>query len=178
MRRFEVISSYKDKEINMPKRATSYSAGYDIEAAEDIIIPSFFKKLNNIMHSTSFQEPIDLKDSKIILKNLGFQATRVPTGLKVYVEPNEYLRVVDRSSIGTGSLLVMPHSEGIIDKDYADNPDNEGHIMIGLINLSPFDILIKKGDKIAQGIICRYRTVDSESAPFQERVGGFGSTND
>ena len=41
MRKFEVVSEYKNKNINLPKRSTNYSAGYDIEAAEDVTIPSF-----------------------------------------------------------------------------------------------------------------------------------------
>lgn len=36
--KFEVVSSYKDKNINLPTRKTSGSAGYDIEAAEDVVI--------------------------------------------------------------------------------------------------------------------------------------------
>ena len=42
MRKFEVVTSYKDKGINLPMRATPHSAGYDFEAAETIEIPSFF----------------------------------------------------------------------------------------------------------------------------------------
>ncbi|MDL2292051.1 dUTP diphosphatase [Acholeplasma sp. OttesenSCG-928-E16] len=38
MRAFEVISKYQEKNINLPKRSTKYSAGYDIESAEDITI--------------------------------------------------------------------------------------------------------------------------------------------
>lgn len=45
-RGFEIVKEYKDKNINLPIRKTKYSAGYDIEAAEDIIIPTFKKVLN------------------------------------------------------------------------------------------------------------------------------------
>lgn len=44
-RYFKVVSAYKDKSINIPKRATKLSAGYDIEAAEDVIINPFEVKL-------------------------------------------------------------------------------------------------------------------------------------
>lgn len=64
----------------------------------------------------------------------------------------------------------------IIDADYYNNPDNEGHIFFQLINLSPYDILLHKGDKIGQGIILPYYTVENDAAAG-ERVGGFGSTN-
>ena len=65
----------------------------------------------------------------------------------------------------------------IIDQDYYNNPDNEGHIYIQLINLSPYDIQVKKGDKIAQGVILPYLTVEDDSANGV-RKGGFGSTNE
>ena len=63
----------------------------------------------------------------------------------------------------------------IIDSDYCDNPDNEGHIFLQMINLSPFPIHIRRGDIIGQGIIKSYNVVDNDSA-LGERVGGFGST--
>ena len=56
-----------------------------------------------------------------------------------------------------------------------DNPDNEGHIMFQVLNLSPFNLLIKKGDKIGQGIILPYAKVENDNAEG-ERNGGFGST--
>ena len=64
----------------------------------------------------------------------------------------------------------------IIDSDYADNPDNEGHIYFQFINLSPFSIKLQKGDLIGQGIIKSYLTTDDDCANGK-RVGGFGSTS-
>ena len=40
-RGFEIAKGWEDKEIHLPKRNTKYSAGYDIEAAEDVVIPPF-----------------------------------------------------------------------------------------------------------------------------------------
>jgi dUTP pyrophosphatase len=72
-------------------------------------------------------------------------------------------------------MLLVANSPGIIDADYYNNPDNEGEIFIQLINLSPFDILIKKGDRIAQGIIQKYiRTADDSTT--LKRTSGHGST--
>ena len=39
-RYFAVVSKYKDKNINLPKRQTKNAVGYDFEAAEDVVIPS------------------------------------------------------------------------------------------------------------------------------------------
>ena len=64
----------------------------------------------------------------------------------------------------------------IIDADYYNNPDNEGHIFFQLINLSPFPIQLHKGDKIGQGIIKSYLITEDDSADGL-RTGGFGSTS-
>jgi dUTP pyrophosphatase len=37
-RGFEIVSEFIDKEINIPQRNTKSSAGYDLEAAEDVLI--------------------------------------------------------------------------------------------------------------------------------------------
>ena len=41
LRGFEIAKGWEDKNINLPKRSTKYAAGYDVEAAEDTIIPAF-----------------------------------------------------------------------------------------------------------------------------------------
>ena len=63
----------------------------------------------------------------------------------------------------------------IIDADYYNNPDNEGEIFFQLINLSPYNIILKKGEKIGQGIIKQYLTTEDDTATG-DRLGGFGST--
>ena len=65
----------------------------------------------------------------------------------------------------------------IIDADYYNNAGNEGEIFLQLINLSPFNIQIKKGEAIGQGIILPYG-ITSDDAATGERIGGFGSTSD
>ena len=44
IRGFEVAKGFEDKEINLPVRKTKFSAGYDIEAAEEVVVPSFKKE--------------------------------------------------------------------------------------------------------------------------------------
>ncbi len=44
-RGFEIITSYQDKGIHIPKRSTKHSAGYDFEAAETIVLPSIWKMI-------------------------------------------------------------------------------------------------------------------------------------
>lgn len=102
--------------------------------------------------------------------------TLVPTGLKCKLAPNQYLKLVPRSSLPLKHWIICANSEGIIDADYYNNESNEGEIFFQVINLSPWPILIQKGEKICQGIIQTYDTVEDDAAEG-ERSGGFGSTS-
>lgn len=168
--KFEVVEAYKDKDIHIPKRATEYSAGYDIEAAEDVIVPSIFRNMK------CFDKVCSINEIKKIVKGMNL-VTMVSTGLKVSMENDNYLELHVRSSIGCNCLLQLANQTGIIDADYYNNPSNEGHIFIGLINLSPCDIQIKKGDRIAQGIFHTY-DITEDDEPEESRKGGFGSTDE
>lgn len=148
-RGFEIVKGYENKNINIPVRKTSLSAGYDIESAEDIVIPSF---------------------------KVGTKPTLIKTGLKCYMENDEYLMLVNRSSNPVKRGLVLTNSVGIIDADYYNNPDNDGHLMYAFYNYSKEDITIKKGDTIGQAIFMKYLLVDNDSSNG-ERKGGFGSTD-
>lgn len=149
VRGFEIAKGYENKGINLPIRKTKYSAGYDIEAAEDVIIPSFKKGMN---------------------------PTLVSTGLKAYMQDDEVLLLYNRSSNPKKKGLILANSVGVIDKDYYGNSDNDGHIMFAFYNIKEEDVEIKKGDAIGQAIFQKYLVVDNDSADG-ERIGGFGSTN-
>ena len=148
-RGFEVVKGYEDKNINLPIRKTKYSAGYDVEAAEDTIIPSF--KNNN-------------------------KPTLVKTGLKAYMQDDEMLCLYNRSSNPKKKGLILANSVGIVDKDYYGNPDNDGHIMYAFYNIYDEDLEIKKGEVIGQAIFEKYLIADDDISDG-ERIGGFGSTD-
>lgn len=99
----------------------------------------------------------------------------IPTGLKAYMCENEWLGIYIRSSIAVKYGIVLANSVAVIDSDYYNNPDNEGHIMIALMNTSEMPYTVKKGDRIAQGIFHQYYKVDNDSAD-DDRTGGMGST--
>ena len=175
--KFEVIEKYKDQDIHLPVRATRNAAGYDFEAAEDIVIPSYFTQtamLHNYVESIG-ESAKTLDEMSELTKFLATKPTLVPTGIKCQLADNEYLELAARSSMPLKYWLVLANGVGIIDADYYDNSDNEGHIMFQYINLSPVDIVIRKGEKIGQGIIHRYYTVEDDAATG-ERTGGFGSS--
>ena len=156
MRKFEKISFeqfVKDvKEdlklydgIELPKRSTKTSAGYDIKSVEEGII-----------------KPGEAKIFK--------------TGLKVIMNPDEALFILSRSSQGYKYGVCLSNSVGLIDSDYYNNPDNEGHFSVKLLNLGDKDFEVKIGDKIAQGVFMKYLTVDGEEEIKGKRKGGIGST--
>lgn len=149
IRGFEIAKGFEDKGINLPERKTKNSAGYDIEAAEDCVIPTF---------------------------KFGQKPTLVKTGLKAYFPSDEVLMLYNRSSNPFKKGLVLANSVGIIDADYYENPDNDGHFMYAFYNFFDQDLEIKKGDIIGQAIFQKYLTADADNATG-ERIGGFGSTS-
>ncbi len=148
LRGFEVAKGYEDKNINLPRRKTMYSAGYDVEAAEDIIIPKYYP---------------------------GIKPTLIPTGLKAYCQPDECYLLLNRSS-GPKKGFVLANSVGVIDADYYENINNDGHFYYAYFNCSDHDIEVKKGDVIGQVVFTKYLVVDNDRAEGI-RTGGFGSTD-
>ena len=149
IRGFEIAKGFEDKEINLPERKTKMSAGYDVEAAEDVVVPSF----------KPGQKPVLIK-----------------TGIKAYFPEDEVLYLVNRSSNPKKNGLVLANSIGVVDADYYNNVDNDGHIMFAFYNMLDTDTLIKKGDRIGQAIFQKILLADNDEAEG-ERIGGFGSTN-
>ena len=107
------------------------------------------------------------------------QMAVVSTGLKAYMQDDEYLGIHIRSSLAFKKHLNLVNSQGVIDADYYNNPDNEGHILIGLINFGKEDVQITKGMRIAQGIFYKFLAIDDDVVMQDSiRQGGFGSTGE
>ena len=101
----------------------------------------------------------------------------VPTGIKAYMQPDEFLGIHIRSSMAVKKSVRLVNNVGIIDADYYNNPDNEGHIMLALLNTGVGPLLLKKGERVAQGIFYKYLVTDDDAKTEKdERAGGFGST--
>lgn len=99
----------------------------------------------------------------------------IPTGLKAYMGPDEVLLLYIRSSLAAKRGLMLANGVGVVDSDYVDNPDNEGHILVAVANVSGQPVVLSQGERVAQGVFVRYLTTDDDTAGG-ERVGGFGST--
>ena len=102
---------------------------------------------------------------------------KIPTGIKVNMNEDEVLFLIDRSSMGFKYNVRMCNQVGVIDSDYYNNSDNEGHIWIKIQNEGEKEYSVKKGDAMIQGIFIKYLTVDNEDKINNERIGGIGSTN-
>jgi len=148
-RGFEVAKGWEDKNINLPVRKTARSAGYDVEAAEDITIPVFEN---------------------------GCKPTLVHTGLKAYCQDDEWYMLANRSSNPGKKKLVLANGIGIIDADYYGNPDNDGEFMYAYYNIGTEPLEIKKGDIIGQVVFQKFLVTDDDNATGS-RMGGFGSTD-
>lgn len=162
-RGFEIVTTYKNQGLNLPTRATKKAAGYDFEAAEEVVIPAFWKQ---IITKITKGETADPKLVKPVL---------VPTGIKAYMGEDEYLQLANRSSNSLKRFLTLSNGVGIIDSDYYNNPSNEGHIMFQFTNFGLTDVVIKKGERIGQGIFLPFLKADGDNSTT-ERTGGFGSS--
>ena len=102
----------------------------------------------------------------------------VPTGVKAYMQDDEYLGMHIRSSMAVKKRIMLVNNVGIIDADYYNNEDNEGHIMLALLNMGSEPVALPKGERVAQGIFYNYLVADGDdNAGKAVRGGGFGSTS-
>lgn len=130
----------KPYEGPLPMRGTEKSAGYDLTAAEDVVIPAHGHAL-------------------------------VKTGVACSMEDNEYLAIVPRSGLALKQGITVLNTPGTIDADYYPN-----EIGVILYNTNDWDFEVSIGDRIAQAILCEYKTMTLDLVKNRERQGGFGST--
>ncbi len=166
MRGFKVCKKYDADEVELPKRSTTHSAGYDFRAIEDLIIPSIWGGVfSNVKAFLSGSEEFsEIKPHK------------VHTGIKAYYPKDEVLYLFNRSSGPLKKGLIMANSVGVIDPDYYENEENDGELIFCFYNFFPRDTEIKKGEKIGQAIFQKILLADEDEGIKQDRKGGFGST--
>ena len=101
---------------------------------------------------------------------------KIPTGYKATFGNDEMLMILVRSSMGFKYNIRMTNQVGIIESDYYNNIDNEGHMFVSLQNEGDRDFVVKKGEGYAQGIFTKFLICDDDVIT-NERKGGLGSTN-
>lgn len=124
--------------------------------------------------STTFSAGYDFYNpEKVIIEP--HKIAYVKTGVKADMLSNEVLILANRSSNPKKKGLILANGIGIVDKDYYDNPDNEGEIAFAFMNITDQPVILEVGEKLGQGMFIEYLTVENDKA-FGERKGGFGST--
>ena len=102
------------------------------------------------------------------------EIAKIWTDVKAYMQDNECLILNVRSSMG--GKFMLANTSGWIDSDYYSNDDNDGNIGVFLKNISDKELVINKGDRIAQGSFFNFLVADNGNTD-NKRIGGFGSTN-
>lgn len=99
------------------------------------------------------------------------------TDVKAYMESDEFLMLIPRSSIGIKKGLMLSNTCGIVDSDFYCSPNaNDGNIGLFFRNITNKTVTLSKGERIAQGIFIKYLTAENCNLS-NVRSGGFGSTN-
>lgn len=172
----------KNKEVTqLPVRATKSSAGYDFYLKEDVLLKKPTLKLKEeaiekLKTDDKVSGLVDIITNSEDNFDIVFDQKLCWTDVTAELEENTFLGVHIRSSIGTKKGIVLANVTGIIDKDYHDNVDNGGNIGLMLKNIGNEDVLLKAGERIAQGIVYDFGTVSDDKSD-SVREGGFGSSN-
>jgi len=141
------------KDAIIPKYQTSGASGFDFHSTQNIILHPGVTLL--------------------IKTGLSFE---IPNGYELQVRP--------RSGMSLKTKMRVANSPGSVDSDF------RGEVCIIVENIEPYFngdkqgsyIIINKGDRIAQGVICpvfqaTFEEVD-ELGETDRGTGGFGSTDD
>ena len=102
------------------------------------------------------------------------QIALVPTGLVIRVPDGYFLGIFARSSTPLKRGLMVANGVGVIDADYCGPEDQ---VKVQVLNFTDAAVIVKRGDRIAQGIFLKYAPPEwDEGEPVGPTRGGFGST--
>ena len=106
------------------------------------------------------------------------ESVRIPTGIRASVQNGWVLLLMPRSSLGFKFRIQLSNTVGVIDSDYYGS-DNEGHILIKLINAGREGLTadIPEGKAFAQGLFVPFGITEDDACEG-ERHGGLGSTDE
>lgn len=133
------------------------------------------KKLPLPVYQTSGSVGCDLVsriDMTISPKSLG----RIPANVIIETPKGYMFAVASRGSTPFKKGLLPPHGLGIGDQDFC-GPEDEYHIPV--YNFTDEDVLVKKGERVAQGIFVPIEVVEWEEVESMDHNinrGSFGST--
>jgi len=131
---------------------------------EEAIIPAYQSELAAGFDLHSIEDCILKPGERKLIK----------TGLAFEIEKGYEVQIRPRSGLAFKHGITVLNSPGTIDADY------RGEIMVLLINLGSEEFEIKKGDRIAQGVVApvvQATFIETDELSDTKRgSGGFGST--
>jgi len=123
--------------------------------------------------ATALSSGFDLlasNDREIII-NPGERAL-IPTGIAIELPPGYEAQIRPRSGLAWKYGITLLNTPGTIDADY------RGELKIILINLGRERFVVRKGDRIAQMVICQLPQAElketDQLTPTERNNGGFG----
>lgn len=169
---------HMEKELHDILKGIGY---FDVEGRGFKPVPGMFVKSHNSVfdvvlpkRGTKKSAGYDFVSPRTVIIDSGAQVL-IWTDVCAYMEDDEVLNLHVRSSVGIKRNLILANTTGIVDADYYANPDNFGNIGICLRNTGKEKVIIKEGERIAQGIFTKYLVTNDDQADG-ERGGGIGST--
>src|SRR4051812_14696322 len=154
-------------DVNLPSRATSGSAGYDLRAhlrGRVVRCSNGQAQSERTANDAGGDWGIELVPGEMGLIPLGFR-TRLPHDVEAQIRP--------RSGQAFKHALTIPNAPGTIDSDYAEE------WMVIVRNDAPVARRIVHGERIAQVVFSRFVAPELRVSLVErtsERAGGFGST--
>lgn len=140
-----------------PEYATKQSAGADFFCAEDVTIPSIWRNIPDLLVFFRPLNKLNYADTKENAdQKKGFEPTLVHTGIKASMLEDEVLYLYNRSSNPKKLGLILANGVGVVDADYFENLDNDGEIMFAFLNILPWSVKLKAGDKLGQGYLLSF----------------------
>ncbi len=134
--------------------------------AKDLPMPSYATPLSSGMDlRAAVEEPIVIKP---------FERVVVPTGIVLEIPEGYEGQVRPRSGLALKKGLTVLNAPGTIDADY------RGEVKVILVNLGREEVVVNRGDRIAQLVIAPVVKATLEEVEEVGRTergeGGFGST--
>lgn len=149
------------------KKNFNFSDEEITELYNNIVLP---KRATTGSAGYDFKVPFELKLNKD-------ETLKIPTGIRVKMEPSWVLMLFPRSSLGFKYRMQLDNTVGIIDSDYYYS-DNEGHIILKITNDSKQEnqMIVERNKGVCQGIFFEFGITEDDDV-IETRNGGFGSTN-
>lgn len=148
----------------VPTKATSGSAGFDLYAAEDCVVPAVFHRVVACEWCGPDAQPIVHVPGRLPVK----------TGIAIELEAGWEAQVRPRSGLAMKQGIGFTNAVGTVDSDY------RGEILVLVINFDGKPFEVRKGDRIGQLVVKEVPAISMHQVEALDETrrgqGGFGST--